>query len=252
MAGFCQLLWIRPVSLSVATRTISFSMPIQQKSIPMASRQGKYGSITIIRLDTVRFSLTNITRKPLSVHPCRWSWTDHDRSTQTTAWPHRSWQNAGIHFHSNYAFYSGHLRGLFEDRFNPVHYAITAKGTGRLEGLCQDVYNSSSHEEDSTYTSSKSSLLDCFTRSKNFVTGCQFFFKTYYPHLFSKKFLRASFCLFLIFLELSILLDCLILPLAVNMTLMLACRQRSRLAGGQTGSFRIGFEMREWREVFGE
>ncbi len=39
---------------------------------------------------------------------------------------------------------------LFEERNNPVGYAIRAKGTGRLEGACQEAYESSIHEEDFT------------------------------------------------------------------------------------------------------
>ncbi len=60
-----------------------------------------------------------------------------------------------IMFRGDAAFYSGDLMDLFEGRFNPVRYAIRAKGTDKLESLCQDAYDSSDHEEDSTYTSAK-------------------------------------------------------------------------------------------------
>ena len=70
------------------------------------------------------------------------------------------WTAAGrlriIMFRGDAAFYSGDLMDLFEGRFNPVRYAIRAKGTDKLESLCQDAYyDSSDHEEDSTYTSAK-------------------------------------------------------------------------------------------------
>ena len=60
-----------------------------------------------------------------------------------------------IMFRGDAAFYSGDLMDLFEGRFNPVSYAIRAKGTDKLESLCQEAYDSSDHEEDSTYTSAK-------------------------------------------------------------------------------------------------
>lgn len=59
-----------------------------------------------------------------------------------------------LRFRGDAAFYSGDLMTLFEERNNPVGYAIRAKGTGRLEGACQEAYESSIHEEDFTYTAS--------------------------------------------------------------------------------------------------
>ena len=60
-----------------------------------------------------------------------------------------------IRFRGDAAFYSGDLMNLFEDRSNPVRYAIRAKGTDRLEEACQGAYYSSQHGEDSEYTASR-------------------------------------------------------------------------------------------------
>lgn len=59
-----------------------------------------------------------------------------------------------IKFRGDAAFYSNDLLRLFENRDNPVGYAIRAKGTGPLESACQEAYYQSPHEENSFYTAS--------------------------------------------------------------------------------------------------
>ena len=92
-----------------------------------------------------------------------------------------------IKFRGDAAFFSGDLMNLFEERSNPVGYAIRAKGTGRLEGLCQDVYDSSSHEEDSTYTSARPFYGELRYRMSNSSKSRRVCFKLYFTEEEDKK-----------------------------------------------------------------
>ncbi len=92
-----------------------------------------------------------------------------------------------IKFRGDAAFFSGDLMNLFEERSNPVGYAIRAKGTGRLEGLCQDVYDSSSHEEDSTYTSARPFYGELRYQMSNSSKSRRVCFKLYFTEEEDKK-----------------------------------------------------------------
>lgn len=60
-----------------------------------------------------------------------------------------------ISFRGDAAFYNGSLMELFEERANPVQYAIRAKGTGRLDGVCIENYRALNTEDDCSWTSAK-------------------------------------------------------------------------------------------------
>ena len=102
------------------------------------------------------------------------------------------WTAAGrlriIMFRGDAAFYSGDLMDLFEGRFNPVRYAIRAKGTDRLESLCQDAYyDSSDREEDSTYTSAKPFYGEIRYQMSNSSKSRRVCFKLYFTEEEDKK-----------------------------------------------------------------
>ena len=60
-----------------------------------------------------------------------------------------------IMFRGDAAFYISILMDLFEDRSNPVRYAIRAKGTDKLEEACINAYYESEHKDDQNYTYSR-------------------------------------------------------------------------------------------------
>lgn len=57
-------------------------------------------------------------------------------------------------FGGDSAFYQNELMELFEERTNPVLYAIRAKGTGSIENLCFENFCMNRDQENYTYTSS--------------------------------------------------------------------------------------------------
>lgn len=59
-----------------------------------------------------------------------------------------------ILFRGDSAFYQNELMELFEERTNPVLYAIRAKGTGSIENLCFENFCMNRDQENYTYTSS--------------------------------------------------------------------------------------------------
>ena len=67
----------------------------------------------------------------------------------------RSGKLRNIQFRGDAAFYNSDLMDLFEDRFNPVRYAVRAKGTDKVEDACVDAYYAVNKlEDDYKYTSS--------------------------------------------------------------------------------------------------